>query len=835
MKPDSLQLQKLYALTASSCLCAGSLLILKSLWDLFGMPSFLLLPTESTADILSPAVLLPVSVLCLFLLKWSAEKKLRLPLWGGLLVFVLLAGAFLFFREKNALSALSPQEASLVQTYIQSAAPFSGQEEAVSGLEDSLLPDSEDSLASGLSGFTASARFLEALSAETALQFYFFLLLTGAAVLFCGLLACLSESRLWLKGLLLLVQTTLLILCSLQEIPLSKGHVMLVLFCLLFFLSETAACFQNQGQESQAPSLRRIFSSFLTPPAGNLLYLTPVFLAAVLFIGLLPAKETPMHWDTLRKLTAAAEDRAGALMIRIGSLFSGGQDSYGLSFTGYTGSGRLNGSLFSSSAGQLSLTGSRTKSPLYLTGTVHDFYNGHGWEQRALNKTYEGDEYLLNYRELTEALAASVYSSQEQLEMMRSCRFELRFEGLRTQTVFHPPFTGSFFFPGDEPDARNDSIVLPKARNVGFTYSFLCMDINWGSKKVQKLLRQEAWAQPPVMEEQQQKRERYIYENYTALPDTVPPRVYALAEEITAGLSTDYDRMKAIEHWLNSFSYTTSPPQCPEGQDFTDFFLFDSQTGYCTYFATAMAVLGRCCRIPTRYAEGFVTTGTQRTEGKQVIITSDNAHAWAEAYLPNIGWVPFEPTPRYYEAANTAWNLPARNNAPLSDLPAEEMKEESSETLPQTPDGRMGGYPAVPNGRLPARILEAFLLFAALILLLAIFFFCRSALRRRSYRRLDAAGKLENRMRKVLQLGELCRLRLEAGETLADYGKRAAGRLDTAIGSFSEICTLYQSIRFGRENAAEAHIQRLEQYTDALEKQYLHECGRLRRLLYHMR
>ena len=37
------------------------------------------------------------------------------------------------------------------------------------------------------------------------------------------------------------------------------------------------------------------------------------------------------------------------------------------------------------------------------------------------------------------------------------------------------------------------------------------------------------------------------------------------------------------------------------------------------------------------------------------------------------------------------------------------------------------------------------------------------------------------------------------------------------------------------EEAGEAKILRLEQYTDSLEKQYLHGCGRLRRLLYHMR
>lgn len=812
MKPDSIRLRKLYALTASSCLCAGSLMILKSLWDLFAIPSIFLLPVEKTGGLLSPVGLLLLSVLCLFLLKWSSEKKLQLPLWGGLLILALLASVFFFLRERNAFAVLSPEEASLMQTYAGNV--FSGAAPADSAI---------------------SGRIPEALSARSALQLYLFLLFTGTTVVLCAILTYLSESRLWLKGILLLLHICVLISYALQEIPLSKWNVVLTLFCLLLFLSETAACFQNKGQESSAPTLRRSLAAFLTPPSGNLLFLTPVFLAAALFIGLLPAKETPMQWDTLRKLTAAAEDKANALMIHIGSLFSDGQDSYALSFTGYTGSGRLNGGLFSASADQLSLTGSRTKSPLYLTGTVHNFYNGYGWEQRTPEKNYTGDEYLLNYQELTDALAASIYTPQEQQEMLRTCRFDLRFESLKTRTVFYAPFTGSLFFTTDEPDARNDSITLPKPRSVGFGYSFLCMDINWGSERMQKLFRQEAWAESAVLDENLRKRELYIYQNYTGLPDTVPERVYALAEEITEGLSTDYDRMKAIESWLNQFAYTTSPPQCPEGQDFADFFLFDSQSGYCTYFATAMAVLGRCCDIPTRYAEGFVTTGTRRTEGNPVIITSDNAHAWAEGYLPNIGWVPFEPTPRYYEAANTAWNLPARPASSAPALPAPEGQEETAAVEDEAQTDRQLQNLSVQSGRLLTRLLEMLLLTAALFLLLALFFLCRSALRHRSYRRLDAAGKLENRMRKVLQLGELQQLRLENGETLAAYGKRAAGRLDTDCASFAEIRTLYQSVRFGKEEAGETHIRRLEQYVLALEKQYLKGCGRLRRLLYRMR
>lgn len=39
---------------------------------------------------------------------------------------------------------------------------------------------------------------------------------------------------------------------------------------------------------------------------------------------------------------------------------------------------------------------------------------------------------------------------------------------------------------------------------------------------MQQLLRQEAWAQAPVSDENQRRREDYIYQHYTVLPDTVP-------------------------------------------------------------------------------------------------------------------------------------------------------------------------------------------------------------------------------------------------------------------------------------------------------------------------
>lgn len=174
------------------------------------------------------------------------------------------------------------------------------------------------------------------------------------------------------------------------------------------------------------------------------------------------------------------------------------------------------------------------------------------------------------------------------------------------------------------------------------------------------LLRQEAWTAEPEFEQSMKVREAFIRENYVSLPENLPARVRTLADEITKGAKTDYDRMKAIEEWLSAYAYSTAPAQCPAGQDFTDFFLFESDSGYCTYFATAMAVLGRCSGIPSRYVEGFVSAKTREGKAKTLNLTGSDAHAWAEAYIEHVGWVPFDPTPGYREIADTPWNLPQK-------------------------------------------------------------------------------------------------------------------------------------------------------------------------------
>lgn len=141
---------------------------------------------------------------------------------------------------------------------------------------------------------------------------------------------------------------------------------------------------------------------------------------------------------------------------------------------------------------------------------------------------------------------------------------------------------------------------------------------------------------------------------YTQLPSSLPQRVIDLAQEITKDAATDYEKAKAIEKYLSTSSqlrYTLSNAErVPGNMDYVDFFLFDSQKGYCEHYASAMVVLLRALGIETRWAKGY-SPGEQISEDsnglKTYRVTEADAHTWPEVYFAGVGWVPFEPTPSF--------------------------------------------------------------------------------------------------------------------------------------------------------------------------------------------
>ncbi|MGO8814487.1 MAG: DUF3488 and DUF4129 domain-containing transglutaminase family protein [Terriglobia bacterium] len=131
---------------------------------------------------------------------------------------------------------------------------------------------------------------------------------------------------------------------------------------------------------------------------------------------------------------------------------------------------------------------------------------------------------------------------------------------------------------------------------------------------------------------------------YLRLPHTIDPRVNDLARSLTASAANNYDRAAAIQAYLrNNFQYTLDPPAI-EPEDPVGSFLFRSKSGYCEYFAAAMAVMLRTVNVPSRLANGF-QTGSYNRIGKDFVVRARDAHSWVEVYFTGYGWIPFDPTP----------------------------------------------------------------------------------------------------------------------------------------------------------------------------------------------
>jgi len=131
---------------------------------------------------------------------------------------------------------------------------------------------------------------------------------------------------------------------------------------------------------------------------------------------------------------------------------------------------------------------------------------------------------------------------------------------------------------------------------------------------------------------------------YLQLPDGLPGRIGLLADSITEGRSSVYDRVIAVQSWLQANTrYDLDVPRGPDGVDAIDHFLFDTRRGYCEQIASSMAVMLRTLGIPTRLVTGYGPGQRNPLTGYFEVKQSD-AHAWLEVYYPRVGWVPYDPT-----------------------------------------------------------------------------------------------------------------------------------------------------------------------------------------------
>ncbi len=114
------------------------------------------------------------------------------------------------------------------------------------------------------------------------------------------------------------------------------------------------------------------------------------------------------------------------------------------------------------------------------------------------------------------------------------------------------------------------------------------------------------------------------------------PEVWRQAVDVTRDHASIYQKTCAVMDWIHhEFSYEVGVT----GVNTHLVEAFQMRRGVCQDFTHVMLGLCRAVGIPARYASGYLYNGPlDRLVGAQA------SHAWAEVYLPEAGWIGFDPT-----------------------------------------------------------------------------------------------------------------------------------------------------------------------------------------------
>jgi len=302
------------------------------------------------------------------------------------------------------------------------------------------------------------------------------------------------------------------------------------------------------------------------------------------------------------------------------------------------------------------------------------------------------------------------------------------------------------------------------------------------------------------------------------LPAGYNPRTMRLAAELRRRYSDDRQLVAAVLQTFRNenYVYTLTPPLL--GQHAVDEFLFDTRRGFCEHYSSAFTVLMRAAGIPARVVTGY-QGGQINPVGEYVLIRQADAHAWAEVWVKDAGWVRVDPTAAVSPARverGIASALPSTDPLPIfvrGDYAALQRLRLTWDSITYTWNQWVLGYSPERQRRFLSSLgfsdatwqtLAALLVTAAGLALLV---GALLVLRELRPGRVDAARALYDRFRR-----RLARLGVVAGpaEGPAAFAERAAALRPDLADWLRRVTSQYVAIRYGGDRSLQA-LQRLRQ------------------------
>lgn len=125
------------------------------------------------------------------------------------------------------------------------------------------------------------------------------------------------------------------------------------------------------------------------------------------------------------------------------------------------------------------------------------------------------------------------------------------------------------------------------------------------------------------------------------LPSDENPRSLALAQQWRVLQDPARIVEEALALFRNDFRYSLNPP-ATKAFDQVDAFLFNNRVGFCEHYAGSFVFLMRAAGVPARVVTGYQGGEVDASSGL-VTVRQAHAHAWAEVWMAERGWVRVDP------------------------------------------------------------------------------------------------------------------------------------------------------------------------------------------------
>lgn len=130
---------------------------------------------------------------------------------------------------------------------------------------------------------------------------------------------------------------------------------------------------------------------------------------------------------------------------------------------------------------------------------------------------------------------------------------------------------------------------------------------------------------------------------YLQVPD-LSDRTVALSAELIDPAASNYANAEAVMAWMgDNVAYSLDLEDHPPDADAVDTLLFERQLGWCEPISASMVMLLRAGGVPARWVTGF-QPGDFNVFSGYWEVRAKHAHAWVEVWIPDHGWIAFDPT-----------------------------------------------------------------------------------------------------------------------------------------------------------------------------------------------